>query len=306
MDGKQLKQLFLYALDELSSSSKYASVRKTYEMLDWAASIFSRETKMLHAKTTITTVANQQAYDLPPDFLGLYMTNHIGRFFGKFYDGSNYSFPYLTTYEKIYKSNKTDSVEYPSKFCIVDKESVESLITGSATAAGTLSAGKATLTDTTKLFTTTNRVYARDIIHDTTQGSDGVVLSVTNATQLEVGLFNVETEEAEGITNADAYVIQPAAEYSLVFDAPLETAAYTLELPYYCLPDPVYSDYGFWRFPARTCRAIAYGAASIFKLGEHEITEAAQIGGLFADEIRRLKKEVGRQKVIEGNYREVG
>jgi len=306
MDGKQLKQLFLYALDELSNSSKYATVRKTYEYLDWACSIFCRETKTLHTKVTLTTVADQQAYDLPPDFLDTYMTNARGRFFGKFYDGSNYSFPYLTTYEKIYKSNKTESVEYPSKFCIVDKETKDSVITGSATAAGTLSAGKATLTDTTKLFTTTNKVYPRDIIHDTTQGSDGIVLSVTSATQLEVGLFNVETEEAEGITNADAYVIQPAAEMSLVFDAPMETAGYTLELPYICLPDPVYSDYGFWRLNPRSCRAVAWGAASLFKLAESEITESAQIGGLFADEIRRVKKEIGRMRLVEGNYRNVG
>ena len=306
MDGKQLKRLFLDALDELSTSNKYATQRKAYEYLDWAASIFVRETKILHAKTTITTVANQQVYDLPPNFVSLYMTNKNGRFFGKFYDGSNYSFPYLTTYEKIYKSNQTQSFDYPAKFAIVDKETVDSVITGTTNAAGTLSGGKATLQDTTKLFTTTNKVYQRDIVHDTTADSDGMVISVTGATQLEVGLFDVETEEPKAIGNGDAYVIQPAAEYSLVFDCPAGTAGYTLELPYVCLPEPVYSDYGFWRFNSRSCRAIAWGAASIFKLGEKEVTEASQIGGLFADEISRIKKELGRTRIIEGNYREVG
>ena len=52
-------------------------------------------------------------------------------------------------------------------------------------------------------------------------------------------------------------------------------------VPYVCMPSPVFSDYGFWRIDPEDCRAIAEGAAGLFKTKKREFTEASQLGGLF-------------------------
>ena len=303
MDGAKLKRLLLDALDQQDASDLYANDRQIYDALDWAAALFIRETMILHSEAVITTVADQQEYDLPPDFIRLYMENKKGRFFAKYYDGTNYSFPYLTTYEKLYKRNLTTAQAYPNHFAIKDKESKESLIMSTATAAGAAQYGQCTLTDSTKLFLTTNRVYARDIIHNESDSSDGIVLSVTSATALLTALFGgTNNQWASG----NAYVIQPASEKVIFLDAPSENAGHTIYLPYICMPSPVYSDHGFWRIHPQSCRAIAYGAGSLIKLGHREFVESGQIGGLFADEISRIKRERAHNVLLDrSRYRRV-
>jgi hypothetical protein len=300
MDGKKLTRLFLDALDEESVADQYADQRKIYEYLDWAVALFVRETGILHTTVTITTVADQQNYDLPPDYIRPYMK---GRYFAKYYDGSNYSWPILTSYEKIYKSNYTDTKPWPGRFAIIEKSSKESLIQGTADVDGSASGGECTLNDASMDFTDTNKVYPRDIIHNTTDGSDGYVLEVTDANNLKVALFGGTNNEWKA---GDSYVIQPASEYELILDAPAESSGHTLTLPYICMPSPVFSDYGFWRINPRSCRAIAWGAAAIFKKPEREFTESAHIGGMFAAEVSRIKMEIAQAKLLDSSrYREV-
>ncbi len=301
MDGKKLTRLVLDVLDEEEVSDLYAGQRGIYENLDHAAAIFCRETGMLHSSVDITTVADQQSYDLPPDFIRPYMKNSRGRFFAKYYDASNYFWPVLTSYEKIFKSNLITAKTWPGRFAIIDKPDKESLITGTVDAAGAAVGGQCVLQDDSMLFLTTNRVYPRDIIHNTTDGSDGYVLSITDATHLVAALFDGTDDD---ISNSDAYVIQPAAEKQLVLDAPSENSGDTITLPYACMPSPVFSDYGFWRFTPRVCRAIAWGAGSLFKIPKKEFTESAQIGGIFAEEIRIVKREIAQTILQGGNYRQ--
>lgn len=298
MDGSKLSRLFLDAVGEEAALDQYADQRRIYEYLDWSAAIFVRETGILHTTVTITTVADQQDYDVPPDFIRPYMKNRSGRYFGKYYDGSNYFWPVQTTHEKIYKANYTDSRTTPNRFAIADKAEKEDLIESTVTADGAASGGECTLTDTTKLFTTTNLVYPRDIVHNVTDGSDGYVLEVTSATQLKVALFDGTDNDW---TSGDTYKIQPASEYRLILDAPSQSAGHTLELPYVCMPSPVYSQYSWWRINPRSCRAIAWGAAAMFKQPEREFQDAQQLGGTFASEVSRIKHEVAKQRLLEGS-----
>ena len=216
MDGKKLTREVLDFLDEAAPSDIQANQRRIYECLDMAVGIFCRETRMLHGSVDITTVENQQAYDLPPDFIDLYMKNSNGRFFVKFYEGTTYSWPLKTTYEKLFKTNLTDTKDIPGRFAIIEKADKESLIQGTADAAGAKSGGQCILQDDSMLFTTTNRVYPRDIIHNTTDGATGYVLSVTDATHLVAALFEGANNDW---TQNDAYIIQPAAEKLLVLVA---------------------------------------------------------------------------------------
>jgi len=293
MLGRMLKQLFLDAIDQAELDASYATEREVWEKLDEAACIFCREIKDLHAEAQITTVAGQQRYDLPGGFIGLYLVKSNGKFFLKYHDGDNYSFPLLSTEDKIYRDNLRTAQTWPNRFAIVDKNSLGSLITGTATAAGTLANGQCVLTDSTKLFTTTNRVWPRDIVYDTTQGSIGYVLSVTDATHLVVALFD-SAGAADGITLNDGYTIQPASKQQILLDAPSEASGHTMYVPYICLPEPVFSDLGFWRFSPETAKAMVDGAASLMKMPKREYQEAMQIGGKFAQELSRKRIEIAR------------
>jgi hypothetical protein len=298
MDGAKLTRLFLDAVGEEEALDQYADSRRIYEYLDWAAALFIRETGILHTSVTITTVADQQDYDLPPDYIRTYMKNRGGRYVAKYYDGSNYFWPVLTSHEKIYKANYTDSRTTPNRFAITDKADKEDMIEGAVTADGAAAGGECTLTDTTKAFTTTNKVYARDIVYNVTDGSDGYVLEVTSATELKVALFSGTANEW---TSGDTYRIQPGSEYRLILEAPSESAGHTLELPYICMPSPVFSQYGWWRINPRSCRAIAWGGAAMFKQPEREFQDAAQLGGTFGAEVSRVKYEVAKQRLLENS-----
>ena len=306
MDGKKLVSLVLDYLDELKVTSAFASELKIYENLDLAASIFLRETGYLHSNLSITTVEDQQEYDIPPGYIRPYMRNPNGRWYGRYYNATeeSYCYPVMVDYNTIFAANRTESKSNPSCFAIIDKPTQEDLIEGTITTGDEGSGGQCTLEDSTKLFTTTNKVYERDIVHNTLDGengSTGYVLKVTDATHLEVALFG-DSDCQCNFAEDDTYVIQPASEFQLIFDAPVENAGDTFTLPYVCMPSPVYSDYGFWRFPPRVCKGIAYGAASLFKTPVKDYVGAEQIGGLFSIELSTTKREIA-QNVLKTSRR---
>jgi hypothetical protein len=301
MDGKQLKRAMLDALDEETASKLFnTDDRILYDYLDEAVVEFVRETKCLHATATITTVADQQAYDLPPDFLGLYMRNARDKFFGKYYDGSCYSYPMLCPYERIFRENLTDALSVPGKFAIIDKATAPTQISGMTTSAGARTAGQATLADSAALFTTTNLVCARDRVHNTTDGSSGIVLSVSSATALVTALFDGKTN---GYGSGDSYVITRATAKQVYFDAKSESSGHTLTIPYLCKPSPVYSDYGTWRFDPVSCRAVCHEAAFQYANRKGEYSSADRHHALFSLEVTRAKTERAGLVIQGGRYR---
>lgn len=302
MNGKMLTRQFLDFIDTKEVSDDYASQRRIYEALDMAAGIFCRETRILHSEVSLTTIAGVQRYDLPPDFIDLYMRSTRGRFFIRYADGYNYFFPLLTPLERIYRDNLITAQEIPNRFAIADKNTTAVAITGTATAAGVAANGRAILTDSTRNFLTTHRTWPRDVIYNGTTAAMGYVLSVINATSLFTALFD-GTAGNNGWTSANTYTIQPSAEKELILEAPAATSGHIMHVSYVCMPTPVFSDFDAWSFPSRTSRAIASGASAIFKMDKTQYTESKALGGYFSDEINRLKIEQGRQKLQEGPSR---
>lgn len=303
MDGKKLTRLVLDALDELEVNENYASPRKIYENLEWACTLFLRETLSYKKTKTITTVAGQQIYDLDPDFIGLYMKNEQGRYVVKYNDGANDSWPTQKSYEKLYRSNQTTAKAIPNNFALRLKPTLSSEIVCYANTAASPVGGQLTLTGATITGGTLMNAASlkpRDLVHNLTDNSDGYVLLITSASIVNIALFDGTNDD---ISIGDEIVFSPAARQQIVLDAPSESSGHTITVECIALPSPVYSDFGQWELEYKNCRAIAWGAASIFKVPTGEMADSQILGGFFADEVRRYRNEQAKQALHQRRYR---
>jgi hypothetical protein len=155
----------------------------------------------------------------------------------------------------------------PHAFSIRNEEDLSSQVTGTATSDGNATGGKALLTDTSGLFWTTDVVKPGDTIHNTTDGSDGVVLSIESATTLYCALFGGTDNEWD---TDDAYVIQPQGRIELFLDPPSSTSGHIIDLQYVVIPAPVYDDYGVYPFRQHLNEAILRYAAWLYKYRDSE------------------------------------
>jgi len=264
MDGKSLTNGLADILNESSSSSTFLESRASYDYLYEAALEFCRRTRVLTASQDITTVADQTNYDLNTDFLSLYLRDNQNRYVVKFDDGTNEVFLPFRDYEAIAYANQSTSVSIPSNFSIIDKQSLTTRITGTVTADGASSNGECTATDSAAPFT---NVKVGDDIHNTTDGSDGVVIPVTSTSALVVALFGGTDNDW---TSGDAYVIVPQGRKQLVLDPPPSTAGYTVTIRYTQKPDPVFSPYRTYRFDRQYEPAIIKYAAWLYHYKDSE------------------------------------
>lgn len=287
MDGKTLSQIFLDAVDKAEGDLVELQPRAIYQALDLAASEFARLTRLLTKTATITTVAHQARYDLPPDFLSMLTTR--GRVLGKYIDAAaEVSWPVAVAEGIIFGDDDAgDEDSPPSCFAIVTRLSSETRITGTTSAAGAAAGGEATLTEAGKTFAST--VEVRDRVHDTTKQSSGIVLAVTSDTAIVCAMFG---GVSSGFGSGDAYVIVPGATQQVLLDRVSEVSDETLSIPYVSAPPPVFSDYGVWPFPEHTCRAIAEEAAFKFLTDKKKGKPRAEWRAGFAREVLQTKREM--------------
>jgi hypothetical protein len=289
MDGKTLLRLFLDALGDGEFYGDYSSSRKAYESLDWAANVFCREAMPILSEAVLTTVLSQQEYDLPPDFIELYARDRAGRQRILYSGGGQTRWPYRVTADKIFFSNITTAASTaPAAFAIVSAANAPDAVTGTASSDAAAAAGECRMYDSTKSFTSTNRVYPRDVVHNLTDGSSGYVLEVVDATHLDVALFD---GTANDFSSGDSYRILPSSRSRIKLDRPAGVAGHSLRVPYYALCLPVFAEARAWRFAERTCRAIVAGAVSLFKRPVKDYIGAEAIGGEFYAEVQRVLAE---------------
>lgn len=186
----------------------------------------------------------------------------------------------------FYRIQKVSSQATPSSFSIRDKQSLYSQITGTATSDGDATAGECTLTDSSGLFITTDYVNPADIVFNTTDESNGPVLSITSATALKCALFGGTDNEWD---SSDAYVIQPQGRLEIYFDPPPSTSEYLCRIDFIKRPNPVYSNYGTYLFREHAIEAIIKYAAFMYKYrdGEPDFGDA-----LFVWWERSVKREL--------------
>jgi hypothetical protein len=198
--------------------------------------------------------------------MGLYLKDKSNRLILPYNDGaSSYSdFIYWKDYEDVIVDNNIDSVSNPTHYTIIDDGTLDSQATGTCTSAGALLGGQATLTDSSGDF---SDVSAGDTVHNTTDGSMGIVLSKTSSTSLVTALFGGTDNDWD---SSDAYVIQPQGRLQIKLDPPPSTAGHTLTAHYVQRPAPVYSDYGIFRFQSQNMDAIIKYAAFNYKYRDQE------------------------------------
>ena len=282
LDGKMLLRALRELLGE-SSTSEWMDNFTSYTYLNQAAKEFVQRTECLRSEQSITTVADQAEYDLNADFLQVYLRDSNNQPFLKFYDGTNYSWVYYRDYQDIYLANNTTGVTHPSTFTISDNATLPTQLTGTASSAGALSAGQATLTCTTGGFVA-GKVSPGDVVHNTTDASDGIVLSVTSATALVTALFGGAENDWD---SSDAYVVQPQARWKIILDPKPSTSSYVLTVPYVQAPNPVYSDYGRWRIPDGALSYIVNYAGWLYKYRDREPQFGDQLYKMFDMGVRK-------------------
>ena len=161
-----------------------------------------------------------------------------------------------------YKIENVSTTLVPHCFSIRNKDDLYTQVTGTATSDGDDSAGKALLTDTSALFWTTDYVKPGDSIHNTTDGSTGIVLSIESTTTLYCALFGGTGNDWD---SSDAYVIQPQARLELILDPPPSTSGHIIDIQYVKIPAPVYHDYGVYPFRQHLNEALVRYAAWLYK-----------------------------------------
>lgn len=271
--------------------------KTSYDYLYNAACEFIKRTACCTTTQSITTVASTADYNLNSNYMGLHLRNSNGQFFIEYNDGTTKTFPLFKPYEDIIYENNTTETASPSYFTVLDDSSNYSRITGTASAAGAASAGQCTLTDTSS-STKFSNANDGDVVHNTTDGSVGVVLSKTSDTALVVALFD---GSANDWTQNDAYVIQPQNRYLLKASPIPSTASHTITVYYLERPTPVYSDYGIYRIPQEYKMALSFYAAWLYKYRDGEPNYGDKYFTYFENEVKKagfnLNKSLNRKSV---------
>jgi len=276
MDGKEALDR-LYALLNEDSGSSFIDRKTSFDFLNEAAVAAAMRSKMLRTTQTITSVANQQAYSLNADFLELYTRDYDNRLFINYNNGTD-NFIRWMDYDDILYSQLTTGT--PGYFSIISATSVPSRVTGTATATSTPTGGESTLAGSGF-----DNVSAGDTVHNTTDGSTGVVLSVTSSTSIVTALFGGTNNYW---TSGDSYVIQPEGRSQLVLSPTPNTSGDTVTVYYVKRPDPVYSDYGSFPFPAQYMPALIKYAAWLYKYRDRD----PNFGDVFYREFERQFRSV--------------
>ena len=290
MDGKQLLFELRQSLEEGANSS-YMNDFHSYRLLNEAALDLVTRTKCMRTTQDITTVADIATYDLEPDFIEPYSMDDSNNFIIKYNNGSTCSFLTLKEYEDVFISDQGSNSTTPGNYSIINKATSGTQVTGTATSNGAASGGQCTLADSAADFGDTDDVSPGDFVHNTDDGSRGVVLSVTSTTAIETALFE---GTANDWTSSDAYVIQPQGRYQIVLDPPPDTASHTVTVPYVQRPNPVYSDYGVFNFPQHYNIPVVKLAALLYKYRDREPNFGDKWFTLYDQTLRQYALQVSK------------
>jgi hypothetical protein len=288
MDGKTLTDQLRQLLEE-DSSSTWIDLRTSYDFLYEAVCEFVKETNALTATQTITAAAETSDYTLNADYSFLYLVDDSNRLFVRYtVDTTDYFIPFRD-YDAMSYEHSTTSVAVPSSFSIRDKRGVTTNITGTVTSATDDANGESALTDTGAAFLTT--VNVGDTVHNTVDGSSGIVVSITSNSVCQVALFGGTDNEWD---TSDTYVIIPQGRKEIVFSPPFSTTTGTVTVEYVQKPIPVYSLYKSYRLSPAYAPAIVKYATWLYKYRDREPSYADSLYKHWDMQMRKMKATEGK------------
>ncbi len=264
--------------------SAFVDTYTSYEYLWDGATKFAERTNFLKNQQSITTVTGQTSYVLNADFLKLYLMDNTNNFIlGYTPVGANIQFVQWRQYDDIvYRGQSASTNAIPNWWTVLDYPTTYSALSSTATSTGSKVNNTSTLTDTAGNFVNVN---PGDRVHNTTDASDGVVLSVTSTTVLVAALFGGTNNI---FTSGDAYTIQPQGRVQLIVNPAPANSADTMTLYYVQRPAPVFSDLGFYRIPIQHQDAIVSYATWKYKYRDREPVLADHLYQYFEQEIKRV------------------
>jgi hypothetical protein len=254
MDGATLYYDFAQACQEDPATSGFIEKRTAYTYLYIAACELARRTNALTSTQTITTVANQTYYDLNPDFYFQYLKTDLNEYYIVYNDGTADYYPTFRDYEAT-KYYPATAQPIPNNYSIRDKRTVETILSGTTTSAGT-----STYVDESYLVCASqdfSGLWPGDVVHNTKDGSIGYVVGAgTASTSISTVLYG-------GTNNAwassDTFVVVPQPRKQIILDPPPSVSGHTITLEYIQRPVGVYSAMRTYRFnPSYLHALIAY------------------------------------------------
>jgi hypothetical protein len=295
MDGYSLTYELAKILRESTTTSLIWDDRTSYDYLYEAACELTRRTNSLTSTQTITTVASTSEYLLNADYLCLYLRNKEdeNQFYIKYNDGTNDWFINWRDYSAIIHGNLTSTQAIPDSFTVTDYQTMTAPITGTATSSGASSNGECTLTDSTAPFTNAS---VGDEVHNTTDGSHGIVISKTSTSALVTCMFGGTNNEW---TSADAYLVVPQGRMILKLNPPPSTSGHTITFYYLQRPTPVYSPYKNYRFNSSFKPALVCYAAWKYKYRDDTPNYGDAWYKYFEMECRKANQTMNRAAVRE-------
>jgi hypothetical protein len=261
MDGYTLKRELRQVISE-PSDSDWVDSMWAYDTLHKAACEVVRRTECVLTSSTITTVASQVAYDMPVDYMNLFLKNDQNEFYVKMNDGTNNYFITWRDYSGVVSANQSVAVTIPDHFTIRGKATIAANVTGTASASSAVSGGECTLNVAAPIS-----VNVGDTVHNVTDGSHGYVLSATSTTAYVTALFDGTDNDW---TNGDTFVIVPQSRYEFLLDPAPKTSGYVVTLEYVQRPLPIYSLYRSYRIPMAYKDAVVQYAAWLHKYRDRE------------------------------------
>jgi len=264
MDGQTLCRDVRKLLLEGDSSS-FVDDRVTMDMLWEAAQQLNAEMQWNTKEYSFTTIVNQTNYTLPADFQELYVMDNLNYYVLRINDGTSDTFFRWREFDKIYQDRVffTGGQPIPNNFSIVDTTPTAQ-VTGAASMAGANTYGLSTLFVTPAVF---QNVSVGDIVHNITDGSDGLVTQVLSTFAVQTALWNGANDDWTG---GDHFVITPQPRLAVVLDPMPSVSGYTVYVPYVSRPDPVYSLYQSYNFPVSWRYALTKYAAWMYKYRDKE------------------------------------
>ena len=258
--------LYLQQLNELLSEfgGNWKNIKISFDYLYEAAKDFSKETSSCHNTQTITTIANQAAYNLNPDFLEILSTDNHGKGIVAYSLGLGQgSYTNWLSWESYsnYLQNNDNQPGYPSFFAISDV-SIPTRITGTAIENSSERGGESNLYTVLENIPV---VFPGDSIINITQNYYGVILQP--GLPIITAMFDLSMRGGEYASwnDGDEFLIQPQPRYQIFLDpAPNETGQ-IITVSYLAKPAPVYSDYGTYPFATGYEEAIIKYAAWLYK-----------------------------------------